>query len=105
MIKPGRILLEVAAPIREENRVLEALTFALRKLPVFAQVVTRTLLYFYPLLIFSRRFLGVILCRVVIHLFLYIITLNSNLIFNLIMYLVLVFLPLRGSLIAGLGGR
>ncbi len=43
VIKPGRILLEGRAAPRDQARLRDALAFALRKLPVFAQRVTRTL--------------------------------------------------------------
>jgi len=39
IIKPGRILYEVVG--RDAAQVEEALVFALRKLPVFAQIVTQ----------------------------------------------------------------
>ncbi len=41
VLKPGRILVEVAASNRDESRIREALLFAKRKLPVFSQIVTR----------------------------------------------------------------
>jgi large subunit ribosomal protein L16 len=43
ILKPGRILLEAAAAPRELPRLQAALSFALRKLPVRAQLVERQL--------------------------------------------------------------
>jgi large subunit ribosomal protein L16 len=43
VLKPGRILVEVAASPRELPHLQEALNLALRKLPVFGQIVTRRL--------------------------------------------------------------
>ncbi len=44
VIKPGRILLEVAAARSREGRLRAALQFALRKLPVRGHVVERRIL-------------------------------------------------------------
>ena len=44
VIKPGRILLEARAAPRDYPRLAEALAVARRKLPVFAQLVTRVIL-------------------------------------------------------------
>jgi ribosomal protein L16/L10AE len=41
VLKPGRILLEASATPRELGRLREALSLAIRKLPVFAQIVSR----------------------------------------------------------------
>jgi large subunit ribosomal protein L16 len=43
VVKPGRILLEAGASPRDYPRLLEALAVARRKLPVFVQLVTRSL--------------------------------------------------------------
>ncbi len=45
-VKPGRILFEVKVSHRFITLVRPALTFALRKLPLFAQVITRFVLAF-----------------------------------------------------------
>jgi len=44
IVKPGRILLEARASPRDFSRLSEALSVARRKLPVFVQLVTRTIL-------------------------------------------------------------
>ena len=43
IVKPGRILLEAGASSRDYARLSEALAVARRKLPVFVQLVTRSI--------------------------------------------------------------
>ncbi len=40
-VKPGRVLFEIKVAHRHKSLIIPALSFALRKLPIFAQIITR----------------------------------------------------------------
>ncbi len=44
ILKPGRVLVEIAGSKADDNRIREALRFSIRKLPVFTQIITRRIL-------------------------------------------------------------